>query len=81
MSGASLTIAPSRADEHSRCYEFAKKPRFLVLNPCFYKEGMILVQNQGDIRNQLIELHRTIYNKKRFFKKKIFAYMHGNLKK
>ncbi len=37
-----------------------------------FKQGIIFMQKQGDIRNQLIKLHLTIYNKMRFSWKNVF---------
>lgn len=53
---------------------------FLPPNPYLCQEDFILVQNQGDILNQLIELHWTIYNKNSFWRK-FLTFMQGKLKK
>jgi hypothetical protein len=52
-------------------------PKFLFLQTgCHF-----FLQNHGEIRNHLIELHLAIYNEKRFSEKNFLAIMQSKFKK
>jgi len=84
MSGTSLAIAPFRADEYSQCYESLKNWGFCpgiinFANTETFGEGGG-GGRQGDIRNQLVKRHKTIYNKSIRFEKNFDLFAKKSLK-
>ncbi len=70
--GVSLVIVSPRKNAYELHARYCKKITLLRWNYLLCEYRMTLTQNQGDIRNQLVEMHRMVYNSECFLGKKLF---------